>query len=78
MYQTCQSETCSSPKEEKLIPKEVVCQPKSPAKCETGNGLLSGLSNDDILILGLLLILLLEDCKDNMLIIILVALLLIN
>ena len=78
MYQTCQSENCSPCKEEKLIPKEVVCEPQSHQKCEKNGGLLGSLNNDDILILGLLLILLLEDCKDNMLIIILVALLLIN
>ncbi|MBE7019967.1 MAG: hypothetical protein E7411_00845 [Ruminococcaceae bacterium] len=77
MYQTYTGEECSEKREEKLIPKEVVCEPKAPSE-NAKKGLFGGLDNDDILILGLLLILMLEDCKDNMLIIILVALLFIN
>ena len=78
MYQTCQSEPVKEKKEEKLIPKEIVCtQDKNHQKIK-GNGFLSGFNNDDILIIGLILILLMEDCKDNMLLIILVALLLMN
>lgn len=75
MYQTYKTEEIKLPKEEKLIPKEVTCEKKEARR---KNNLFGNLDNEDVLILGLLLILFFEDCKDNMLIIVLVALLFIK
>ena len=85
MYQTYKSEDIKPKKEEKLIPKEVLgCDEKEihtkthKEQKNKQNSLFSGLDNEDILILGLLLLLYFEDCKDNMLMIVLVALLFIK
>ncbi len=81
MYQTYKSEDIKPKKEEKLIPKEVLgCDKKEVHKeiKNKQNSLFGGLENEDILILGLLLLLYFEDCKDNMLMIVLVALLFIK
>ncbi len=81
MYQTYKSEEIKPKREEKLIPKEVSgCDKKEIHKeiKNSKNSLFGSLDNEDILILGLLLILYFEDCKDNMLMIVLVALLFIK
>ena len=78
MYQTYKSEEIKEKKEEKIIPKEVLCvKEKEYAKSCSKNskGLLGSLETDEILILGLLLLLYFEDCKDNTIMIILAALL---
>ena len=73
--------------EERLIPKEVkeevkICGSSGSQSNTAANplsGLLGGVFNgielDDLLILGLLILLFYENCEDNILIIILVALL---
>lgn len=85
MYQTYKSEDIKPKKEEKLIPKEVLGCDENEIHTKTHkeqkskqNSLFNGLDNEDILILGLLLLLYFEDCKDNMLMIVLVALLFIK
>ena len=81
MYQTYKSEEIKPKREEKLIPKEVSGYDKKEIHKEiknSNNSLFGSLDNEDILILGLLLILYFEDCKDNMLMIVLVALLFIK
>ena len=79
MYQTYKNEEVKRPTE-KLVPKEITCDKreidKSPLK--NSKSLFGNLDNEDIIILGLLLVLYFEDCKDNMLMIILVALLFIK
>lgn len=78
MYQTYKSEESCGKKEEKLIPKEVICvdekEYENPSK-KTRGGLFGSLESDELLILGLLILLYFEDCKDNMLMVILAALL---
>lgn len=85
MYQTYKSEEIKPKKEEMLIPKEISgCEHNEVHKeipkqlKNRSNSLFGGLDNEDILILGLLLLLYFEDCKDNMLMIVLVALLFIK
>lgn len=83
MYQTYKNTEPKKEKkfEERLIPKEVV-NPHPPVHSKKAsnplNDLFSNMDFEDILILGLLLLLYYEDCRDNMLMIILVALLFIK
>lgn len=77
--------------EERLIPKEVqtnpvkICSSKNTSEVKAANplsgifgGVFDNLQPDDILILGILVLLFYENCEDNLLIIILVALLFIK
>lgn len=75
MYQTYKTEQPTIKKEEKLIPREVLEKKEKEEKTTCKNKLFDSLENEDILILGLLLILFFEDCKDNMLLLVLIALL---
>ena len=78
MYQTYKNEEAKEKKEEKIIPKEVLCvkekEYETPHKKNHG-GLFGSLQSDEMLILGLLILLYFEDCKDNTLMLILAALL---
>lgn len=80
MYQTYKTEELNTPVEEKLIPKEKTIEKPKESRNHIKNNhrIFGNLENEDILILGLLLVLFFEDCKDNMLIIVLVALLFIK
>lgn len=77
MYQTYKNEETKLPTE-KLIPKEVNEEKRECRKAGKEKSLFGSLDNEDVIILGILLILYFEDCKDNMLMIILVALLFIK
>ena len=77
MYQTYKNEEAKPSKEEKLIPKEISgCKAKEAKQKQ--KSIFGSMDNEDLLILGLLLLLYFEDCKDNMLMIVLVALLFIK
>ena len=91
MYHTYKSEEIPKEEsmtfEERLIPKEVnedikICSVNKEMQKDKTNplsnlfgGIFSGIDMDDMLILGLLILLFYESCEDNIIIIILVALL---
>lgn len=81
MYQTYKNEEIKKPVTEKLIPREIINEKPKAAQKQIKKepaGIFGGLENEEIIILGLLLVLYFEDCRDNMLMIILVALLFIK
>ena len=91
-YKTEETETTKAPKfEERLIPKEVqetpvkICSEEAVSEVQSINplsnifgGIFDNIGFDDIIILGILMLLFYENCEDNILIIILVALLFIT
>ena len=81
MYRTYKTEELPKKEqrfEERLIPREVhnSCAPPSPS--HPFSGLLDSIHSDDLLIIGILLLLLNENCEDTLILVILGVLLFIK